>query len=365
MTLTSESTAPPAANVPPPAAEVRATGRDEWIALAAGFADHNYRHCWDYADMLAARSGAAAEHVVVARGDDPVGLAAVRVKRLPGAGTGIAYVSGGPLVRRRGEALAEERVAAVAAALRHEYVERRRLVLRIAPAIGDGAWNAVQDEALRAAGFRPAAHLRPYRTIMVDLDRPLAEVRSGLAKKWRNLLNSAERRSVAVTLGTGPELFADFAPLFDELVARKSFAVDLDADFYARLQAQLPEAERLHVAIASVDGSPAAGVVAGIHGDTAVYLLGASNDAGRATHAAYLLQWRIIEAASARGCRWYDLGGIDPLTNPGVHRFKQRMGGADIVAPGPYELAPGAVRRIAVRAAERAFRAAAARPGPR
>jgi lipid II:glycine glycyltransferase (peptidoglycan interpeptide bridge formation enzyme) len=316
--------------------------------------------------MLAARSGAVAENVMVARGDAPVGLASVRVKRLRGARTGVAYVAGGPLVRHRGADAPRARLEAVLAALKEEYADRRRLVLRVAPAIGEEPWNAAQDECMRAAGFRPGAHLRPYRTIMVDLDRPLGDIRKGLAKKWRNLLGNAERQGLRVTQGVRPELFDEFVPLFDELVARKAFAVDLGAGFYGRLQRRLPEAERLHVAIASLDGRRAAGVVASMHGDTAVYLLGASNDLGRRTNAAYLLQWQVIEAAAARGCRWYDLGGIDPEANPGVHRFKERMGGTDMVAAGPYEFAPGRVRRVAVRAAERAFRAAAARrPGRR
>src|SRR4051794_21344095 len=359
MTMTSESVAPAAAG--PVRFEVRRAGRDEWIELAAGFGDHNYRHCWDYAERLAAPSGASAEHVVVEHDDAPLGLASGRGKRLPGAGAGIASVSGGPPVRRLGAGEPSERLAGVVDALRREYVDRRRLVLRVAPAIGEERWNAAQDACLRAAGFAPGAHLRPYRTMMVDLDRPLADVRKGFAKKWRNLLSSAERQGLEVAEGTAPELFDDFAPLFDELVARKAFAVDLGADFYAALQPALPQRERLHVAIASLDGRPAAGVVASIHGDTAVYLLGASNDAGRTTNAAYLLQWRVIEAASALGCRWYDLGGIDPVANPGVHRFKERMAGTDTTAPGPYELAPGRMRRTAVRAAERAFRVAAGR----
>lgn len=361
MGLTSETPAAVAAAAARGTAELRHARREEWIALAAGFADHNYRHCWDYAEMLAARSGAAAEHVVVEGDGVPLGLASVRVRRLPGAGTGIAYVAGGPLVRGRGDDAPRERLDAVLAALRREYVDRRRLVLRVAPAIGEERWNAAQDRCLLAAGFRPDRRLRPYRTIVVDLDRPLADVRKGLAKKWRNLLGNAERQGLHVTAGTRPELFDDFAPLFAELVARKAFAVDLGADFYAALQPRLPEAERLLVAIAWHEGRPAAGVVASVHGDTAVYLLGASNDAGRGTNAAYLLQWRVIEAASAQGCRWYDLGGIDPVANPGVHRFKARMGGTEAVAPGPYELAPGRIRGAAVHAAERAFRAASAR----
>src|SRR3954454_21071877 len=219
MTMTSES--PARAAAAPARVQVRRAGRGEWIELAAGFADHNYRHCWDYAQRLAARSGAAAEHVVVARAGSPVGLASGRVQRLPGAGTGIAYVSGGPLVRGGGESEPSERLAVVVDALRREYVDRRRLVLRVAPAIGEERWNAAQDACLRAAGFAPGAHLRPYRTMMVDLDRPLADVRKGFAKKWRNLLSSAERHGLEVTEGTEPERFDDFTPLFDELVARK------------------------------------------------------------------------------------------------------------------------------------------------
>jgi len=341
--------------------ELRQSERQDWIDLAVAFDDHNYRHCWDYAAMLAARSNAIAENVVVLQDGEPMGLASVRVKLLPGIRTGIAYVAGGPLVRRCDDGSARPRLESALAALKREYVDRRQLVLRVAPAIGDDHWNLVQDECLLAAGFREAAHLRPYRTMVVDIGRPLAEVRSRLAKKWRYSLSTAERQGMLVTEGHEPERFDDFIPLFDELVARKELDVDLGADFYAQLQPQLPESERLHVAIAWVEGRPAAGVVASMHGDTAVYLLGASNDLGRTTNAAYLLQWRVIEAAVQHGCTWYDLGGIDPERNPGVYRFKQRMGGAERSSPGPYELEPSRFRGTVVRAAERTFRAAAAR----
>src|SRR4051794_27392976 len=143
------------------------------VGLAAEFQDLNYRQCWDYAAMLAARANAAAECVVVTRSGVPAGLASVCVKRLPHMRTGIAYVAGGPLVRHREDTSARERL----------------------------------DRAGRAD----------------------------------------------------------------------------------------------------------AGV-------------GASNDLGRATNAAYLLQWKVIEAASRAACRRYDLGGVDPEGNPGLYRFKQSDG---------------------------------------
>src|SRR5262249_19762936 len=159
----------------------------------------------------------------------------------------------------------------------------------------------------------------------------------------------AERQDVRVTEGRDPQLFADFMPLFDELVARKAFDVDLGADFYAGLQAQLPESERLYVAIAWVDDEPVAGIVASTHGDTPVYLLGASNHAARKLNASYLLQWKVIEEAARQGCRFYDLGGIDAEANPGVHKFKLGMGGTELCAAGLYELAPDRFRAALVR----------------
>jgi lipid II:glycine glycyltransferase (peptidoglycan interpeptide bridge formation enzyme) len=190
----------------------------------------------------------------------------------------------------------------------------------------------------------------------VDIARPLAEVRTGLAQKWRNCLNKAERQELQIVVGFDRGLFDQFSPLFDELVTRKSFSAPLGPDFYAELQDRLPERERLLLAIAWVDDAPAAGVVASIHGDTAVYLLGASNDAARKRNAAYLLQWKVIEAAAARGCRWYDLGGVDIDDNPGVYKFKLGFGGEERVSPGPYEIGSDRLRWNTVRAAERAYR---------
>jgi hypothetical protein len=341
-------------------AAVRAVGHDEWERLAGGFPDHNYRQCWAYAEAMAARVGGATEHLCVASGDRTLGLASVRVKGIPGTGTGIAYVSGGPLVRG-GDEDAPSRLEAVLSALAGEYVHRRGLLLRVAPTIGDERWNLEQDQCFLSAGFTPAERQPRYSTILVDISRPASEIRAGLAKKWRYHLGRAEKAGISVVQGSAPELFEQFLPLFDEFVARKSFAVELGADFYARVQSALPEAERMHLAIASVGDEPVAGVVAGLLGDTAVYLLGASNEVGREANAPYLLQWKVIEAAADRGIGWYDLGGIDEEANPGVYRFKARMGGTEMTAPGPYELAPGRVRAAVVHSAERLVRAARAR----
>ena len=330
---------------------------DRWNRLAERFRDHNYRQCAAYATAMASRTNAGMENVGFGGGTEVTGLASVRVKPLSLLGTGIAYVSGGPLVDGTDVGVAEDNLQTSVAELKEEYVDRRGLVLRIVPCVGDPARKPMEERCYEANGFTVSSHLAANRTIVVDVDRSPAEIRDGFAAKWRRDLNRAEREPIDVSFGQGLELFEEFQGLFDELVARKELAVDLGADFYTSVQERLPKSERLHIGIARVDGTPAAGVVASILGDTGVYLLGASNGVGRRTRAAYLLQWRMIEATVERGCRWYDLGGVDPEGNPGVYRFKARMGGVEVCAPGPYECAPGPITQRTVRASEKAFRA--------
>jgi lipid II:glycine glycyltransferase (peptidoglycan interpeptide bridge formation enzyme) len=95
--------------------------------------------------------------------------------------------------------------------------------------------------------------------------------------------------------------------------------------------------------------------VSSLLGDTGVYLLGGANEAGRKCGSSYLLHWRALERMKSAGMRWYDLGGINPVDNPGGYQFKKGMGGMDLCAPGPYQIKPAGVRGMPVQIAEGAM----------
>jgi Acetyltransferase (GNAT) domain len=335
--------------------------RDRWCELAAGFADHNYRQVWDFGVHAANRVGAVSEHVALTDGTRVVGIADVRVRRLPALGGGIAYVTGGPLTRSDG-AFDVSRFLSAAEALRREYAERRGLVLRIAPPVGPETWNRELSEGLAAAGFGPTGASSPYRTFLLPLDRPVAEIRRGFQQKWRNCLNRSDREGLTVLAGSDVEHLSRFSALFDEFVVRKGFTVNLGAEFYERVQRDAAPSERFVVLLAEREGVTIAGHVSSVLGDTSVYLLGATSPEALNRKAAYALQWRAIELAVERGCRWYDLGGIDPEGNPGVFHFKEGMSGADVTAAGPVEWHSGLRSRfvLALEARYQARRAAKA-----
>jgi lipid II:glycine glycyltransferase (peptidoglycan interpeptide bridge formation enzyme) len=64
-------------------------------------------------------------------------------------------------------------------------------------------------------------------------------------------------------------------------------------------------------------------------GNSAIYVLGATNADAMKLKAAYVLQWAAINWLKNIGIRYYDLGGIDPESNRGVHHFKQGLSGMD------------------------------------
>jgi len=326
----------------------------DWERAARATPDYSFRQAWAYSDELARRRRARAEFVRIDAGA-PIGYASVRVKRLPLPGAGLAFVSFGPLVAGGVNADgAVELLRRCLDALVREYVVDRRLALRIAPPLVAPDRAAGVEAVYRDAGFEPSEQAARYRTIIVDLRPPAEDIRRSLDQKWRNQLNNAERRGLAVAMDDGPEALGRFEPLFEQLRQRKDFAVDLDCAFFDRVQRAAQEGSRLVVATVSDGNRDVAGAVVDLAGETAVYVLGATTQEGMKCKAAYALHWSIMMAARDRGCRWYDLGGIDPQENPGVHHFKVGFGGIDITAPGPFEIRPGGMAGMVSRAVEQA-----------
>ncbi len=323
---------------------VRISERQTWQAIATSFADYNYRQSWAYALEAAERKSAAVEHVAIRHGSSIIGAAAVRIRALPFLGIGVAYVSGGPLSRTERQS-APNFLRESIAALKWKYATCRGLSLRVAAPIQPNVTAEEVDDLFKSQGFVQQTDGRTYRTLVLDLERPLASVRECFDQKWRNCLNASERAQLDIVSGDGDDLFDQFCLLFNEFVARKGLTVDLDADFFRRIRRGCPSNEGYVVSLARVGGAPVAGHLAANHGDISVYLLGATNPLGLKRKASYLLQWHAIMASQRSGMRWYDLGGVDPDHNPGVWHFKLGMGGREIFAPGPYELINGRAKK--------------------
>ena len=408
----------------PYSVEADRMSRDEWSRELAAFEDANIYQTWDYAATVF--RGQKASRIVIRDGGEVVALAQARVVTTPVIKAGIAYVAWGPVWRKKGAEVTGCFEAALKA-LAEEYGERRRLVVRIAPAIvwhegaegrspspltplpegegrekgkppsppaplpsfakassfvettedksegvpvgegtekgkppspptplpvGEGIGGAAALSALGRLGFVRSHEERTYRTAVLDVTRPLEEIRRGFAQKWRNCLNRAQKNNLEVAEGNTSEIYEEFLGIYRQMRERKSFDAGADAGRWAELQAALPESEKMHVFLARCGGRAIAGAVLSWMGERGIYIFGATSEEGLKSNGSYPLQWRAIERMKEAGCAVYDLGGIDPEGNPGVYHFKAGLGGREVSHVGTWEYCRDPLSRLVVRAGE-------------
>lgn len=339
-------------------ASLKKLTRDEWDMLARSFSDLSYRQCSSYAVAAAKNVGAQPEFIGIFDGQKLIGLANVRVKTLPLAFFGLAYINYGPLTARISD-FSPALFGNCLSAISKEYVVRRRLVLRIVPPLRGGVQQEAQVACLEAHGFRPlTAHTR-HETLILDLSGSLNDIRKQFDRKWRNHLSKAQRANITITRSNSLADFDRLEPIFSKLMQEKRFCTQQDVSFFRRVQEDAHGAQEIAVHLAWHDNELLAGHIGSFVGDTAVYLLGASNSKGRALRASYLLQWAAIEYARRMGNVFYDLGGIDPQNNPGVFAFKNGLRGRRVGEVVPYELAHGHLSGLALHVVEGTYKGVA------
>lgn len=312
------------------ASEVDQVNSTEWSAWLERFADASLYQTWAYGEIRWSRQQLS--HLVLKHAGEPVAMAQLRIVRPLRFGFGIAYLRWGPVCELKGKGVQPQIIAAMARALHAEYVQRRGLLLRILPQGFQGTARAAAfADAFREFRIEPFGPGDSYRTMLLDLAPPLEVVRKKFDGKWRNQLNRAEKNEFTVIEGSSEAEFSTMISLFNEMWQRKQFAISSDINEFRRIQEALPASQKLRVFICLKDGVPMSGLLGALLGDTGIYLFGGTSDEGMKHKGSYLLQWRMIQWLKENGARYYNLGGINPVTNPGVYHFKQGMSGADVL----------------------------------
>lgn len=321
-----------------------------WHTMLGGFRDSCLMQTWSYA---AARwPNAKLSHVIVTRDGCPLAAAQVVLWTLPVMGGGFAHVHHGPVWQPQSTEADERALQLITQKIRNEYVDRRRLSLRVKPQVALRPADAdAICRSLTDAGFRHAPGTAKDR-FLVDLSPTLEELRSALHSKWRYNLKRAERHGLQINHVHGPKALERFMPLYDEMLARKAFVDNSAISELTTFYADLPESMTPVVLLCERGGEPVAGVVLSVIGDTALYVFGASGTSALKLNAGYLLQWFAVQWLRERGVRWYDLGG--GIDNPGLRQFKAGLVGSSgsvIAMPGEFERHGGLASRAGVKVA--------------
>jgi len=332
----------------------------EWSAIQRSFSDANIYQSWGF--EAAREPFSHVVRVVLRRNDRLAAAAQVRLLYAVPRCLGVGYVFWGPTWRIPGQAedadVFEDAhvLREMLRALRSEFVVNRRLVLRIFPRILDDAGAPRLIRAFEDEGFTRNPSLPAKRTLLIDLNPPLPNLRAGLDNRWRHHLKRAEAAGLTIVEGSGDELFTSFLPLYRELLQQKSLDVPNDFGQFRRMQKLLPHEHKLRLFLAQKDGRVCAGSIGAAVGNTGMTFFRAATAEGKELNAPYLVHWRMLEWIKSRGCQWYDLNGINPGQNPGVYKYKRGLcgrNGVDINYIGVFETFPSTIHRLLVAAGQR------------
>lgn len=296
-----------------------------WYGILEKFDDGNIYQTWAYDEVRCGRKNIS--HLVLKKNGETVAAAQSRIVRFPFLKAGIAYVRWGPLWRHQGSMADPEVFRQSIRALRNEYALKRGLVLRLYPVLFDNGASSQLETMLSEEGYALEPHQKRDRTIILDVSRPLEELRQGLRSHWRRNLKTAEKSELEIIETRDARSFEQFVPMYKQMVGRKKFLEPNKIEDFVRMQQRLPERFKMKIMLCQSQGETCAGLISTAIGQTAIYLFGATSEAGLKRRGSYLLHWRLIEELKRGGLKNYDLHGIDSVKNPGTYRFKSDLCG--------------------------------------
>jgi peptidoglycan pentaglycine glycine transferase (the first glycine) len=174
----------------------------------------------------------------------------------------------------------------------------------------------------------------PLATLIIDSTKSEEEIKASMKSKGRYNIRVAEKHGVEV--GESKDV-GEFFQLLEKTTERDGFSAHTK-DYYQKLLDTFGENGKLLVA--KKDGKAIGGIILTFAGDTCTYYYGASDHEFRNLMAPYLLQWKGIQLAKERGCKFYDFLGIAPPESmnhhlAGVSSFKLKFGGEIVEYPDP------------------------------
>ncbi|WP_291845525.1 GNAT family N-acetyltransferase [Maricaulis sp.] len=192
------------------------------------------------------------------------------------------------------------------------------------------------DAETDAGARRMSRVMTGYSTVILDLDQPLEAIRAGLEQKWRNALNTAEKRGVEAVLGgTKP---AQYRWLLDSEEGQRAAR-----GYRATPAALVPEyvaarQDRDSLMVLRVDAGKQrqAAMLFLVHGCAATYQIGWLDHEAAPRGAHNRLLWEAVVRLRERGVRQLDLGGVNTVHGAGIARFKIGTGGRVTTLAGTF-----------------------------
>jgi lipid II:glycine glycyltransferase (peptidoglycan interpeptide bridge formation enzyme) len=301
-------------------AEVDLIDKSSWNDLLLQFKDVSYYQTWSFGAIHSGEKHLS--HLILKKDGNAVGMAQLRIGRIPKLSIGIAYLSRGPIFMSKYGKYDDERLSNMLRALYNEYVLRRRYFLRIVPNTIDIAENAAIKSIYANEGFSRSDF--PGQTVLVDLSKSLDEIRQNMDRKWRQTLQSAEKKAIDIIEGNNNEACQMALKVIGEMKTRKGFLGGNQSEAI-KVNLDLPESLKLKLAVSIDNKEPVAALGWVTVGTVGIPLVAATGYKALKTKSSYVLWWRMIEYYKGEGYVAVDMGGVNKKRNPGGYYFKTHI----------------------------------------
>src|SRR5579859_597535 len=209
----------------------------------------------------------------------------------------------------------------------------RAVVLRLEPNIADDdpqeqAWI----DAYHRLGFRTnpnAVHGR--RSWVLDIRPDAEKLLADFKMTWRQNVRVAERKGVVIREATSDADFDTYYDLLKLTSERDAFFIH-QKDYHREILRHFASRGDAVLYLAEHEGEAIAAKMLIRFGDWCWDMFGASSNNKRNLKPTYLLQFRCIEWARAKGCSYFDFRTIPEILEPGeemwgVYEYKKGFGG--------------------------------------
>lgn len=236
----------------------------------------------------------------------------------------------------RGPTVEQPDSPALAALIERAHVIARKehaVVLRLEPNIADDdpnmdAWIA----AYRGLGFQiNPITVHGRRSWVLDIRPGAVQLLADFKMTWRQNVRSAERKGVIIREVESEADFDAYYNLLKITSERDAFFIH-SKDYHKEILREFKSKGDAVLYLAEHEGEAIAAKMLIRFGDWCWDMFGATSNNKRNLKPAYLLQYRCIQWAQARGCSYFDFRAIPEILEPGeemwgVYEYKKGFGG--------------------------------------
>ena len=165
---------------------------------------------------------------------------------------------------------------------------------------------------------------------LVSLNKKNDEILAGFKPHWRRCFRKSLKNDIKLERYVNDNLSAELIIDYYYTLQKEKGFEGISENLIREMLKQKGETWRFNTYLAKIVKSKdefLSILVTVIHGDTAIYLLGYTNPKGRSLNASYFLFWNAILDCKEFGCKWFDLGGLNNKTSPGIKAFKNGFNG--------------------------------------